>query len=45
LAATYAPGLCDYAARGLAGVRDWLLRSCEVVTLGAERSPLTEAAK
>ena len=40
LAGSYAPGLNDYAARGLTGVRDWLLRSCEVVSLGAERSPL-----
>ncbi|GAA0571026.1 Fic family protein [Kribbella sandramycini] len=40
LSATYAPGLVDYAASGLVGVRDWLLRSCEVVALGAERSPL-----
>ncbi len=40
LAATYSSGLGDYAARGLTGVRDWLLRTCEVVALGAERSPL-----
>lgn len=40
LRATYAPGLVDYTARGLTGVRDWLLRSCEVVTKGAELSPL-----
>jgi hypothetical protein len=40
LAFSYAPGLRDYTARGLTGVRDWLLRSCEVVSLGAERSPL-----
>jgi hypothetical protein len=40
LATSYAPGLTDYTARGLTGVRDWLLRSCEVVSLGAERSPL-----
>jgi hypothetical protein len=40
LRATYAPGLIDYTARGLTGVRDWLLRSCEVVTKGAELSPL-----
>ncbi|HET6742861.1 MAG TPA: Fic family protein [Kribbella sp.] len=40
LQATYVPGLIDYAARGLTGVRDWLLRSCEVVTKGAELSPL-----
>jgi hypothetical protein len=44
LTGTYSSGLGDYAARGLTGVRDWLLRTCEVVTLGAERSPLTEAA-
>jgi len=40
LRATYASGLTDYTARGLTGVRDWLLRSCEVVTKGAELSPL-----
>jgi hypothetical protein len=40
LAATYPSGLGDYSARGLSGVRDWLLRTCEVVALGAERSPL-----
>ncbi|HEY4571665.1 MAG TPA: Fic family protein [Kribbella sp.] len=40
LQATYASGLTDYAARGLTGVRDWLLRSCEAVTKGAELSPL-----
>lgn len=40
LRATYVPGLVDYTARGLTGVRDWLLRSCEVVTKGAELSPL-----
>jgi Fic/DOC family len=44
LAGTYSSGLADYAAQGLTGVRDWLLRTCEVVTLGAERSPLAEAA-
>ena len=44
LAATYVPGLNDYAERGLTGVRDWLLRSCEVVSLGAERSPLGSRA-
>lgn len=43
LASSYAPGLVDYTARGLTGVRDWLLRSCEVVSLGAERSPLAAA--
>jgi hypothetical protein len=42
LAATYPSGLCDYAAQGLTGVRDWLLRTCEVVSLGAERSPLAQ---
>ncbi|MFC0627658.1 cell filamentation protein Fic [Kribbella deserti] len=41
LAGSYAQGLRDYATGGVAGVRDWLLRACEVVTLGAERSPLT----
>jgi Fic family protein len=40
LRASYASGLTDYTARGLTGVRDWLLRSCEVVTKGAELSPL-----
>jgi Fic family protein len=40
LRATYASGLSDYTARGLTGVRDWLLRSCEAVTKGAELSPL-----
>ncbi|TCO17673.1 Fic/DOC family protein [Kribbella steppae] len=40
LAGTYPSGLGDYAAQGLTGVRDWLLRTCEVVALGAERSPL-----
>jgi hypothetical protein len=40
LAATYPSGLNDYAAQGLTGVRDWLLRTCEVLALGAERSPL-----
>jgi Fic/DOC family protein len=44
LAGTYPSALGDYAGRGLTGVRDWLLRTCEVVTLGAERSPLAEAA-
>jgi len=44
LAGTYVPGLNDYTARGLTGVRDWLLRSCEVVSLGAERSPLAAKA-
>jgi hypothetical protein len=40
LRATYATGLTGYAAQGITGVRDWLLRSCEVVTKGAELSPL-----
>ena len=40
LAGSYPEGLREYAAGGPAGVRDWLLRSCEVVSLGAERSPL-----
>jgi hypothetical protein len=40
LQASYASGLSGYAARGLTGVRDWLLRSCEVLTKGAELSPL-----
>ncbi|GAA1591226.1 oxidoreductase [Kribbella sancticallisti] len=44
LAGSYAQGLRDYAGRGLVGVRDWLLRSCEVVTLAAERSPLNNSA-
>jgi hypothetical protein len=42
LAGTYPSALGDYAARGLTGVRDWLLRTCEVVALGAERSPLAQ---
>ena len=40
LLASYAGGLADYTARGSTGVRDWLLRSCEAVTKGAELSPL-----
>jgi Fic family protein len=40
LQASYASGLTDYAVQGLTGVRDWLLRSCEAVTKGAELSPL-----
>jgi Fic family protein len=40
LQASYASGLTDYAVQGLTGVRDWLLRTCEVVTKGAELSPL-----
>jgi hypothetical protein len=43
LAGSYAQGLRDYAGGGLTGVRDWLLRSCEVVALGAERSPLNHS--
>ncbi|MEV0798059.1 cell filamentation protein Fic [Kribbella sp. NPDC050281] len=43
LAGSYGSGLGDYAARGLTGVRDWLLRTCEVLTLGAERSPLVRS--
>lgn len=43
LAGSYSQGLRDYADRGLVGVRDWLLRSCEVVALGAERSPLNHS--
>jgi Fic family protein len=40
LRGSYADGLRRYATGGGAGVRDWLRRSCEVVALGAERSPL-----
>jgi hypothetical protein len=43
LAGSYSQGLRDYAAGGLTGVRDWLLRSSEVVALGAERSPLNHS--
>jgi hypothetical protein len=43
LAGSYSQGLRDYAGGGLTGVRDWLLRSCEVVALGAERSPLNHS--
>jgi hypothetical protein len=43
LGASYAQGLRDYGDGGLTGVRDWLLRSCEVVALGAERSPLNNS--
>lgn len=42
LRASYGPSLRGYAEGGVTGVRDWLLRSCEVVALGAERSPLKE---
>ncbi|MDX6249114.1 MAG: hypothetical protein QOF10_2474 [Kribbellaceae bacterium] len=45
LGGSYSQGLRDYADRGLVGVRDWLLRSCEVVALGAERSPLNISAQ
>jgi hypothetical protein len=45
LGGSYAQGLRDYVDGGLAGVRDWLLRSCEVVALGAERSPLNSSAR
>ena len=44
LGGSYPSGLRDYAGGGLTGVRDWLLRSCEVVALGAERSPLNISA-
>jgi hypothetical protein len=40
LRATYPTALTGYAAQGVTGVRDWLLRSCEAVTKGAELSPL-----
>jgi Fic family protein len=40
LRGSYASALRQYASGGVTGVRDWLLRSCEVVALGAERSPL-----
>ncbi|WP_343967582.1 MULTISPECIES: cell filamentation protein Fic [Kribbella] len=40
LGGSYAQGLRDYAAGGLVGVQAWLLRSCEVIALSAERSPL-----
>jgi hypothetical protein len=40
LRGSYASSLRQYADGGVIGVRDWLLRSCEVVTLGTERSPL-----
>ncbi|MFI6827272.1 cell filamentation protein Fic [Kribbella sp. NPDC050241] len=43
LAGSYGSGLSDYAAQGLTGVRDWLLRTCEVLTLGAEWSPLVRS--
>ncbi len=45
LAGSYPQGLRDYAGRGLVGVRDWLLRSCEVLALAAERSPLNSSAQ
>jgi Fic family protein len=40
LRGSYPGALRQYAAGGVTGVRDWLLRACEVVALGAERSPL-----
>ncbi len=40
LRGSYVSGLRNYADGGVIGVRDWLLRACEVVTLGTERSPL-----
>lgn len=40
---SYAEGLRRYADGGVTGVRDWLLRSCHVMALGAERSPLHES--
>lgn len=43
LRASYADALRQYADGGVTGVRDWLLRSCEVISLGAERSPLHES--
>jgi Fic family protein len=43
LRGSYAEGLRQYAGGGISGVRDWLLRSCEVVALGAERSPLSRS--
>lgn len=43
LGGSYAKALRQYASGGAVGVRDWLLRSCEVIALGAERSPLHEA--
>ncbi|WP_433014338.1 cell filamentation protein Fic [Kribbella sp. CA-294648] len=45
LAGSYPQGLRDYAGGGLVGVRDWLLRSCEVLALAAERSPLNNAVR
>ena len=40
LGKSYASALSEYAGAGRTGVQGWLLRSCEVVALGAERSPL-----
>lgn len=45
LAGSYQQGLRDYAGGGLVGVRDWLLRSCEVLVLAAERSPLNSSTQ
>jgi hypothetical protein len=45
LGGSYPQGLRDYAERGLVGVQAWLLRSCEVIALSAERSPLNTSAQ
>ncbi|MEV8376863.1 Fic family protein [Kribbella sp. NPDC056861] len=45
LAGSYAQGLRDYASGGLVGVQAWLLRSCEVIALSAERSPLNTSSQ
>jgi len=45
LGGSYPQGLRDYAGRGLVGVQAWLLRSCEVIALSAERSPLNISAQ
>jgi hypothetical protein len=45
LAGSYAQGLREYAGGGLAGVQAWLLRSCEVMALSAERSPLSRSVQ
>ncbi|WP_328989141.1 Fic family protein [Kribbella sp. NBC_01245] len=42
LAGSYVQGLRGYITDGVTGVRDWLLRECEVIALAAERSPLTQ---
>ncbi|TDO50861.1 hypothetical protein EV643_104361 [Kribbella sp. VKM Ac-2527] len=44
LSASYVRGLTDYAEQGVTGVQSWLLRSCEVLALAAERSPLNNSA-